>query len=145
MFKKDSRRKASNIIIDPKSQLYLSIPFLVLLISNVFLIAYISWQNAKTIAQIDPTKYELIAFYQENSVHLTNTLLFGNMIFGCLCLILWLIFSHRILGPMVPIRRHINQLIERKYDSKIILRKGDEFKYLADDLNRLTESLRNSK
>jgi len=60
---------------------------------------------------------------------------------GINCLVMWIMYSHRIFGPTVPIRRHIGALLSGDYQSRITLRKRDEFKDIAMDLNRLAEKL----
>ncbi len=51
------------------------------------------------------------------------------------------LFSHRIYGPMVAIRKHLSALLSGDYDHRTQLRKNDEFKEVAEDLNRLCEKL----
>ncbi len=145
MFKKNSRRKIGNIIVDSKALIRLSTPFFALLISVLVLALFVRWQASRLLIDIESFQPEIIYKLQSYTAGITTTLLWGEFFFGSLCLLLWVIFSHRILGPMVPIRRHIQSLIDGKYDSKITLRKNDEFKSVAEDLNKLAETLKNSR
>ena len=49
--------------------------------------------------------------------------------------------SHRIYGPMVPIKRLIGNLTAGEYDKRIRLRANDEFVDIADALNALAAKL----
>jgi signal transduction histidine kinase len=62
-------------------------------------------------------------------------------VFAVLGLFIGLMLSHRIYGPMIPIRNHVSKLINGDYSSRIHLRPSDEFKELASDLNALAERL----
>ena len=53
-----------------------------------------------------------------------------------------LLFSHRISGPIVALRRHIKNLKEGDYVSQIKLRKNDELKILEQELNELSDILK---
>lgn len=53
--------------------------------------------------------------------------------------------THRVVGPLVAIRRHIRALIEGDLAKELRLRRDDEFGDLASDLNELTAKLRTSK
>lgn len=52
-----------------------------------------------------------------------------------------ILFTHRLIGPTIAFRRHIKMISEGKYQHRTILRKGDSFMELADDLNRLSSQL----
>lgn len=145
MFKRNSRRKAGSIVVDPLALLRLSTPFLVLLSSVIGLIFYVALQGNRLLTDIDGFQPEVIYKLQLYVESMTTTLLWGQLIFGTLCLLLWVIFSHRIFGPVVPIRRQIKNLIDGNYNSKITLRKNDELKQVAEDLNKLAETLKNSR
>jgi HAMP domain-containing protein len=57
-----------------------------------------------------------------------------------------ILFTHRLIGPTIAFRRHVKMISEGKYQHRTVLRKGDSFMELADDLNRLSSQLeKNSK
>lgn len=49
--------------------------------------------------------------------------------------------SHRIYGPIVQIRKHVSNLINGDYSSRIHLRGRDHFVELQEELNFLAEKL----
>ena len=56
--------------------------------------------------------------------------------------ILW---SRRVFGPAVPILNHVRRLREGQFDSKITLRRHDEFQEIADELNALAKELKEGR
>jgi methyl-accepting chemotaxis protein len=50
-------------------------------------------------------------------------------------------FTHRLVGPTIAFRRHVERLIEGDFKSRIRLRNGDAFADVADVLNRLAEKM----
>ena len=65
------------------------------------------------------------------------------LVMGVLASILVGIFySHRLAGPIYRIRRTLREHEEGRKVEPIVLRRNDEFKELADDINRLLVSRR---
>ena len=52
-----------------------------------------------------------------------------------------LFYSHRIVGPIYHLQKHLEKMIEGNYKEKLKFRKNDEFQYLAETVNRLQEKL----
>ena len=50
--------------------------------------------------------------------------------------------SHKVAGPLVRIRAALADMAQGRFDIRITLRKGDALTELAEDINRLAESLR---
>lgn len=63
------------------------------------------------------------------------------VLIGILSIYMGIKLSHRIYGPMIPLNRHIEKLIEGDYKSRVRLRKGDELTELSEALNRLATAL----
>ncbi|MCX6127084.1 MAG: hypothetical protein NTV34_20365, partial [Proteobacteria bacterium] len=49
--------------------------------------------------------------------------------------------THSLIGPTVAFRRHIKMIADGKYDYKTVLRSGDAFREVAEDLNALSDEL----
>lgn len=148
MFKKNDRRKISNVIVDPGALLRLSIPFFAMLLVCTGTIILIHHRVLKILAHAQTTPGENDAAIGAltaalNVITMTGT--WGMGIFGIVCVGMWIIYSHRIFGPTVPIQRHLDNLNEGNYESRIKLRPGDEFGPIADKLNTLAEKLQARK
>ena len=63
---------------------------------------------------------------------------------GALPFIFWgaIIFSHRIAGPLPRIYQALRSMGEGNYDVRLTLRKYDELRELADEINDLAVKLR---
>lgn len=59
--------------------------------------------------------------------------------------IISIIFSHRIAGPIYNIERKLDGVIQGDDTGFIHLRKGDELKELADKINKLISLVRNAE
>ena len=49
--------------------------------------------------------------------------------------------THRLVGPTIAFRKHIQSLIDGNYEHRTVLRQGDAFTEVATDLNRLSDEL----
>lgn len=144
----DNRRSLPTIVINSRAQLRSAIPFFVLLAAALGLFIFTYWQVIGALNQENPTTpqdIERLTTLGEVATKVMMAGLIGMLIMSALSLILWLIYSHRIFGPTVPIRRQIDLLCQGNYDSQITLRKNDEFHDIAEDLNRLTAVLKNQR
>ena len=56
-----------------------------------------------------------------------------------------ILFSHRIVGPLPKIYEVLKKVGEGNLSQKVVLRKSDELRDLADAINRMIEGLRNKR
>lgn len=144
----DSRRKVKNVVIDGPALLRFSVPFFALLIGALSVIQIISWKMSSSIGQIelsDAGANANIAFLSQLASEVTTTAMYGIAFLGLVTYVLWIYYSHAIFGPMIPLERHVGKLLEGDYSSRVNLRRSDEFKKLAAELNRLAEKLEQGK
>ncbi|MFH1904837.1 MAG: HAMP domain-containing protein [bacterium] len=50
--------------------------------------------------------------------------------------------SHRVVGPVSKIRKHMKKLIEKDFSKEIHLRKTDEFRDIAELINKSIDSIK---
>jgi HAMP domain-containing protein len=55
------------------------------------------------------------------------------------------IYTHRLIGPAIPLLRHVKALQAGRYTHRVSLRKYDAYTELAEALNQLAESLHKSR
>lgn len=148
MIKPKTRRKLSNLVIDRGALFRLSIPFFIMALVSIGVVFAI---RLKVMIGLESTELHGIENLDAiNALHelqgsVTAIGIYGLILLTCVCLGLWVVFSHRIFGPTVPIRRHIQNLRAGDYSSRIHLRNGDEFRDLAEELNQLAEALATKK
>ena len=141
-----NRRTLSNIVVDSKALIRLSFPFGLFLILSLVIIGFLNWKVSSGIAEIGllmNSGPRLAIALNQISIDMAIGGTIGMTLLGVLCFVLWLVYSHRLIGPTVPIRRHIDNLRAGDYGSRITLRKFDFYKSVATDLNMLAETLEN--
>jgi len=72
-------------------------------------------------------------------------LLINNLIIIVIIAVIGLFYSHRIAGPIYRIRMDIEKVLAGEKDIRIVLRKKDSLKEIADSINQLIERLRESE
>jgi hypothetical protein len=76
----------------------------------------------------------------------TKFLLLGFLIiYVCGVGVLSITYTHRLVGPMVSIKKHIDELIIGNYSTRTHLREKDYFRDVAAKLNELAETLESKK
>ncbi|MGB5438340.1 MAG: HAMP domain-containing protein [Gammaproteobacteria bacterium] len=141
----DERRKARNLLLKPTLQIKL--PLYILILSFTFgglamLLGYFYFEqlymmmleNSTQGSYLQETIIGQLGNFMESSV----MLLFG---YALLVAGVTIVYTHRLIGPTVTISRHIQALKNGRYSSRISLRKNDELKELAAELNELAEIL----
>ena len=68
----------------------------------------------------------------------------GMSLLAVLPFIFWgsILFSHRIAGPLPKIYQALRNVGNGNYDVKLTLRKSDELRELADEINEMARKLR---
>lgn len=139
------RRSIEGQIVNPLKQLRLTLVFIgggILLIGSLSVLLMMKIQHEIVsldhIQNVDPE----IIYPILQSVRRAQ-LLVTVVSFLAFVVAVWrgLRLSHRIWGPMIPLRRHVGELTKGNFKSRVHLRTGDEFTELSDDLNGLAESL----
>jgi hypothetical protein len=74
-----------------------------------------------------------------------NVMIIGSLaavvLSGGICFVFAILLTHRFLGPMVPIFRHIEMMKQGQFADRIKLREKDEMHELGEKLNELTAEL----
>lgn len=123
-------------------------PFLILPIFSVSIVLFLRYKVAHYINDMHSTR---VAMPEEAVYFYTSLLSILNIASGCLVLLgvltvtLFLMESHKVLGPLVAIRRQLEQLSLGNYQERIHIRTHDEWQDMARHLNRLAEILKDAK
>ena len=141
----DERRKARNLLLRPTLQMKL--PLYTLLLSFTFgllalLLFYIYFEQLYVMMLENTTQGSYlrtaVSIQTSNFLEATSMLLIGYIF---LMVAVTSIYTHRIIGPTVALKRHIRALKDGLYSHRVQLRKHDELKDMAADLNELAEIL----
>ena len=145
---KKHKRSFRNYVIEPFKQVKFGIYILVIctafLLCSVGLIFYSFVKQYEHVMGmfnvVDPDlQWELII----NDVFIQNGLYIISLYFIFIASLMSTVFilTHRIYGPLVNINRFIKEVENGNYSCRVSLRKKDELKELAFNLNKLAESL----
>jgi signal transduction histidine kinase len=138
-----NQRQVKNLLINPRIQLRLYAPFLVMIALFTLvidlLILYSSSQLNQTVLQSAPELAPQVSAIFFRVVIISGV---GLVVIGVIGFLLALTQTHRVVGPLVPISRQLRKLAEGNYEGEIHLRKKDELKEIAADINSVTKRLR---
>ncbi|MBC7662051.1 MAG: hypothetical protein H7249_20340 [Chitinophagaceae bacterium] len=139
------KRKLSNFLLQPLLQVRLGLYSIIMSVVfglGVFTIIYINFYKF----------YDLVlelTDLREEVTEILNSYIHGVVLWLVLALVVYFLitvaisifFTHRLIGPTYAFRRHIRDLSKGNYKSRVVLRKGDAFQEVADDLNDLAVAL----
>ena len=141
----DERRKARNLLLKPSLQMKL--PLYTLILSFTFglvalLLFYVYFEQLYAMMLENTTQGSYlraaVRLQTSNFIEAASMLLVGYIL---LMVAVTTIYTHRIIGPTVALKRHIRALKDGLYSHRVQLRKHDELKDMAADLNELAEIL----
>ena len=145
----NTSRKVRNFLLNPSIQLAFALNIIVLSVFFVIGVAFVIYfqlgdliQNILNIADFD-TK-TLVALQGDWDKTLIWLGLFMSS-FIILLTILCVLYTHRLIGPTVAFKRHIDALKAGNYGSRVNLRDGDAFEDVAQKLNELAKTLEDTK
>lgn len=139
------QRSMKNILLRPEFQLKYSFYFVgvtLLTMGLVFLLFLLSLDDmVSTLATIYRIEPEIIGAIQQSLKTATFTTIAVAVLFGAISVSLGIILTHRLVGPMVPIRRLIQQLNNGEYGVQGRLRNKDDYQEIMAELNQLSKTL----
>lgn len=145
MSTKKSRRSIKNLLLQPAVQLrfgiyatFLSVIFSIAVLTILYINILGLSDIVATITGIDSEIRNLFHSYIITSVWWIISFL---ILFVISSLIFAIISTHRLVGPTVAFRNHIDKLCKGQFDQRVRIRKYDAFHEVADELNRLSAYL----
>jgi len=141
----EHRRHKINLLLRPALQLKLPAILLIVTLGFVALqVAHTQFAYGKLFEIVfEEAGHPLFLedlLREQTSDYLEVTSAF-SLLYILVVTILSVTYAHRMIGPMVPIRRQIEALKNGDYSARATLRKRDAFVELAEDLNELAHML----
>jgi two-component system phosphate regulon sensor histidine kinase PhoR len=140
------KRSLRNLFVRPERQI--RITFLILsggIFSMALLTGYFMVYLAALVTEMrerDPISAVLLYdFIRPMFVKLVC----GQVLLWGVSILLGVVITHRIYGPLIPILRHVRALAAGDFSSRVHLREKDEMGDLAAALNELATSLESKK
>ena len=138
------KRSWRNYLIEPEIQLrraYYFVAFFCFMIGGAFFWIYFQLVFA---VEFLSSEYGLVAVRTTDLLHsLSWYTIVAYVVTGLIFAVVFGIYSsHRVIGPSVAIRRHVERLKNGDYNGVLKIRKGDELVTVERVLNELTDALR---
>jgi len=136
----NSSRSMIRFLIFPKKQLkyavfhFLTVSLSVLAVNSFSYYKFTQLLNVTT----DNVSQYLLAEY---TYYISVVSLITLCLMGSLSFLLVIIFLHRFVGPIKPLLRHLDFLLENNYSHRTHLRSEDEINELAVKLNEVSAHL----
>jgi methyl-accepting chemotaxis protein len=141
----NENRKARNFLLKPGLQLKLAFYILLLSLGFVFitvLFGKLYFEQTYITLVDNTTQSEYIQAIVTQQIHDFKSLsLLLLAVYTVLIVLVATVYTHRMIGPTLPIMRHVKALKQGFYSHRVKLREYDCFQELADELNELAEIL----
>jgi hypothetical protein len=142
---KSSPRRMRNYLLDPRFQLKYSAYFLgfglgAAISSQWLLLDFVRDVLVRLRSEI-PANLEIMSWFDPSISSLSAKFSAFVVIFSLACFAFGVFVTHRIVGPVVAIRRHIHALGDGNYLVTTRLRRKDYLAHIAQDLNELSAKL----
>lgn len=146
MFKKyPFKRTFLGMIVRPQKQMRFALMFaggaLLSITALVALTAIVFNHTLKSLADAQKIQAEVGSLLRDTMVYPFFCLLVGVFFVGLFVIFMGVKLSNRIYGPLIPLLRHIQNLKQGVYSSRVVLRQNDELTELRDALNELAATL----
>jgi signal transduction histidine kinase len=145
------KRTFMGLLVRPQKQLRFALLFmggaLLSIAALVALTAIVFNHTLKNLSDTQKLELDIGFLLRDTMMFPFFILIIGAFLIGVFAIFLGIRISNRIYGPLVPLLRHIQNMREGIYSSRVILRRNDELTELRDALNELAATLeaRNSK
>lgn len=139
------QRKLVNLLLQPLIQLRIGMVNAAISLIFVGCLGWYAWDRLHqitgvitTLTQADEEISNLIAGYLYS---VATVVVIATVLFVIITIVATVWMTHKLVGPSVAFRRQIANLLEGKFGTHMVLRKGDAFSEVAEDLNRLSDYL----
>jgi hypothetical protein len=138
---KTSRRKLRNLLLQPLLQIKLGLYSIALAVFFSFLVTGLLYLNLfrfyTLVVELTDLGDEVNGILKDYLTQSSYWILLCGFIYLVLNIGVSIIYTHKLVGPTYAFRRHIQNLKNGNFDSRIHLRRGDAFTEVADELNDL--------
>ena len=139
------KRKLGNFMLQPLLQIrlglysiLLSLAFCLALVAIFYINFYKFYDLVLELTDLRAEVNDILKSYIEGLVIWVAV---GTGIYFFITVGVSIFFTHRLVGPTYAFRRHIQELKNGNYGTRVVLRKGDAFQEVAEDLNDLAVTL----
>jgi len=140
-----SRRQLRNFLLQPITQIRLGLYAIVMSLVFSAVMGAITFTHlsrfAEVVTQLTDVEDEVAQLFKIAVADTKWWLVLTLVLYVLAMMVMSIIYTHRLVGPTIAFRRHINALMEGNFNVRTILRRYDAFHEVASDLNKLSEKL----
>ena len=140
-----SARRIKNFLLMPNIQIRLGaymVMLAILLLASLVSIVYVKMgEIVSLIVQLTDVEDEVEEVLLNYVQDMSWWILLAISLYIAINLAISVWYTHKMIGPTYAFRRHVKALAKGEFFAKTILRKGDAFEELAQDLNDLSDTL----
>ncbi len=139
------KRTFIGLLVRPQKQMRYALLFTggatLSLTALVALMAIVYNHTLKRLTDSGQLQLEVGYLLRDTMIYPFFAFVFGAFVIGLFTIYLSIKLSNRVYGPLIPLQRHIDNLKQGMYSSRVILRRNDELTELRDSLNDLAAVL----
>ena len=141
----DHGRKLRNLLLQPRLQLKLPLYLLLLTAAFALLLWIVLHQGFQGVYELIllqsgvDEEIRNIVKYQSGALVIVVTTMLIVYVLGTIGITVG--YMHKLVGPTKAFQRHISELKNGVYSSRLTMRKNDAFSEVAQELNELAEIL----
>lgn len=143
------KRRLSNLLLQPLLQTQIGLYCIALSLAFAFFIGMILYQNLGGLFDVFFTLSDgKVMLHTVTSAYLQNIRAWVYLCLGAYVLStigVSILYTHRLVGPTVAFRRHLDAIEAGDYTYRTVLRKYDAFQEVANRLNEVSEFLESKK
>lgn len=140
------KRKLSNFLLQPLLQTKIGIYSIVLSFAFAMLIGVICYVNLGDLFEfiIDMTDApdEMHNIIRSYLISMQAWIYLSLACYVAITIALSIWYTHRLVGPTVAFRRHLEAIDNGEFEHRTILRKNDAFWEVAEKLNEVSDNMR---
>ncbi len=137
------KRRLSNLLLQPLLQTQIGLYCIALSLIFTALIGIVLYQNLGSLYDVFFTLTDgKVKLHAVVTAYLQNIQAWVLLCLGAYILStigISVLYTHRLVGPTVAFRRHLDAIEAGDYSYRTILRKGDAFQEVATRLNEVSE------
>ena len=145
----EKKRSIKNYILQPLLQLKFGIYFVLLSLVFVGVVIGLVYNRLNEIFQLVieltdvPEEISAVIYNEISTVQIW--VIGAGVLYFFISLLVSILLTHRMVGPTIAFKRHIQSLIDGNFEAKTFLRKRDAFTEVANLLNNLSDKLKSGR
>ncbi|RYZ59713.1 MAG: methyl-accepting chemotaxis protein [Proteobacteria bacterium] len=143
------KRRLSNLLLEPLLQTKIGIYCIAMSLIFMAVVGLILYQNLGNLFDLffeltdgRVKLHGVIAAYLQN---IQALLFLATLAYIIGTIIVSIVYTHRLVGPTIAFKRHLDAIKEGDFAHRTVLRKGDAFQEVATRLNEVSELLETKK